>query len=42
MSTLLRCAPTMLSGMRLSMGSAWLVIVAAAMLVGGMEIGYFV
>jgi nitrate/nitrite transport system permease protein len=35
-------APTMLTGMRISMGIAWLVIVAAEMLVGGTGIGYFV
>ena len=35
-------APTILTGMRMSMGIAWLVIVAAEMLVGGTGIGYFV
>ena len=35
-------APTVLTGMRISMGIAWLVIVAAEMLVGGTGIGYFV
>jgi len=35
-------APTILTGMRISMGIAWLVIVAAKMLVGGTGIGYFV
>ena len=30
------------AGMRISMGIAWLVIVAAEMLVGGTGIGYFV
>lgn len=35
-------APTILIGMRISMGIAWLVIVAAEMLVGGTGIGYFV
>jgi nitrate/nitrite transport system permease protein len=35
-------APTILAGMRISMGIAWLVIVAAEMLVGGTGIGYFV
>ncbi len=35
-------APTILVGMRISMGIAWLVIVAAEMLVGGTGIGYFV
>ena len=34
--------PTILTGMRISMGIAWLVIVAAEMLVGGTGIGYFV
>jgi len=33
-------APTILTGMRISMGIAWLVIVAAEMLVGGTGIGY--
>ncbi|UNU72552.1 nitrate ABC transporter permease [Moraxella nasovis] len=35
-------APTIITGMRISMGIAWLVIVAAEMLVGGTGIGYFV
>jgi nitrate/nitrite transport system permease protein len=35
-------APTILTGMRSSIGIAWLVIVAAEMLVGGTGIGYFV
>ena len=35
-------APTILTGMRISIGIAWLVIVAAEMLVGGTRIGYFV
>ena len=35
-------ASTILTGMRISMGIAWLVIVAAEMLVGGTGIGYFV
>ena len=35
-------APTILTGMRISMGIAWLVIVAAEMLVGGTGVGYFV
>ena len=35
-------APTIFTGMRISMGIAWLVIVAAEMLVGGTGIGYFV
>ena len=34
--------PCMLTGVRLSVGTAWLVIVAAEMLVGGTGIGYFV
>jgi len=34
--------PYMLTGVRLSVGTAWLVIVAAEMLVGGTGIGYFV
>lgn len=35
-------APTIMTGMRISIGIAWLVIVAAEMLVGGIGIGYFV
>jgi nitrate/nitrite transport system permease protein len=35
-------APTILTGMRISMGLAWAVIIAAEMLVGGIGIGYFV
>jgi len=35
-------APTIVTGMRISIGIAWLVIVAAEMLVGGTGIGYFV
>ncbi|WP_395664717.1 nitrate ABC transporter permease [Methylocella sp.] len=35
-------APTIVTGMRISMGIAWLVIVAAEMLIGGTGIGYFV
>jgi nitrate/nitrite transport system permease protein len=35
-------APTILTGMRISIAIAWLVIVAAEMLVGGTGIGYFV
>jgi nitrate/nitrite transport system permease protein len=35
-------APTILTGMRISVGIAWLVIVGAEMLVGGTGIGYFV
>ncbi|WP_414448358.1 nitrate ABC transporter permease [Burkholderia sp. 22PA0099] len=34
-------APTIITGMRISMGIAWLVIVAAEMLVGGTGVGYF-
>src|SRR5439155_7829507 len=34
-------APTIVTGMRISIGIAWLVIVAAEMLVGGTGIGYF-
>ena len=33
--------PTVLAGMRISIGIAWLVIVAAEMLVGGTGIGFF-
>ncbi len=35
-------APTIMTGMRISISIAWLVIVAAEMLVGGTGIGYFV
>ena len=35
-------APTVLTGMRISIGIAWLAIVAAEMLVGGTGIGYYV
>ena len=35
-------ATTIMTGMRISIGIAWLVIVAAEMLVGGTGIGYFV
>jgi nitrate/nitrite transport system permease protein len=35
-------APTIVTGMRISMGIAWLVIIAAEMLIGGTGIGYFV
>ncbi|ELA08629.1 nitrate ABC transporter inner membrane subunit [Moraxella macacae 0408225] len=35
-------APTIVTGMKISMGIAWLVIVAAEMLVGSTGIGYFV
>jgi nitrate/nitrite transport system permease protein len=34
-------APTILTGMRISIGISWLVIVAAEMLVGGTGIGYY-
>jgi len=34
--------PTIVTGMRISIGIAWLVIVAAEMIVGGVGIGYFV
>jgi nitrate/nitrite transport system permease protein len=34
--------PTILTGMRISVGISWLVIVAAEMLVGGTGIGYYV
>ena len=34
-------APTIMTGLRISIGIAWLVIVAAEMLVGGTGIGYF-
>jgi len=35
-------APTILTGMRIAIGIAWLVIVAAEMLVGGTGVGYFI
>ncbi len=35
-------APTIMTGMRISVGTAWLAIAAAKMLVGGTGIGYFV
>jgi nitrate/nitrite transport system permease protein len=35
-------SPTILTGMRISIGISWLVIVAAEMLVGGTGIGYYV
>lgn len=35
-------APTILTGMRISIGIAWLVIVAAEMVIGGVGIGYYV
>ena len=34
--------PNILTGLRLSMGIAWLVIIAAEMLIGGRGIGYFI
>lgn len=34
--------PNILTGLRISMGVAWLVIIAAEMLIGGRGIGYFV
>lgn len=35
-------APAIVAGLRISMGSAWIAIVAAEMLIGGTGIGYFV
>ncbi len=35
-------APAILAGLRISMGSAWVAIVAAEMLIGGTGVGYFV
>ena len=35
-------APTIMTGMRISVGIAWLVIVAAEMLTGGVGIGFFI
>ena len=35
-------APNILAGLRISMGSAWVAIVAAEMLIGGTGVGYFV
>lgn len=35
-------APTIVAGLRISIGSAWVAVVAAEMLVGGTGIGYFV
>jgi nitrate/nitrite transport system permease protein len=35
-------APTIVAGLRISFGSAWISVVAAEMLVGGTGIGYFV
>jgi nitrate/nitrite transport system permease protein len=34
--------PNILTGLRVSMGVAWLVIIAAEMLIGGRGIGYFI
>src|SRR5690606_9650134 len=34
--------PYVLAGMRLSLGTAWMVIVAAEMLTGGVGIGFFI
>ena len=36
------CLPFMISGMKLALGTAWLVIVAAEMLTGGVGIGFWV
>jgi nitrate/nitrite transport system permease protein len=36
------CMPSIVTGLRLSMGTAWMVIVAAEMLSGGSGIGFFV
>jgi len=35
-------APAIVAGLRISMGSAWIAIVAAEMLIGGTGMGYFV
>lgn len=35
-------APTIFTGMKISIGIAWLVIVAAEMVIGGIGVGYFV
>jgi nitrate/nitrite transport system permease protein len=35
-------APTIVAGLRISIGSAWVAIVAAEMLIGGTGVGYFV
>jgi nitrate/nitrite transport system permease protein len=35
-------APTVVAGLRISIGSAWVAIVAAEMLIGGTGVGYFV
>src|SRR5260370_2045583 len=35
-------APAILAGLRISIGSAWVAIVAAEMLIGGTGVGYFV
>ncbi|STD20997.1 nitrate ABC transporter inner membrane subunit [Enterobacter asburiae] len=37
-----RCCPRVLTGVRLSIGIAWLVIVAAEMLTGGLGIGFWI
>ncbi|MDZ7921330.1 ABC transporter permease subunit [Rhodoferax sp.] len=37
-----RCLPYMLTGVRLAVGTAWLVIVAAEMITGGVGIGFWV
>jgi len=35
-------APAIVAGLRISIGSAWVAIVAAEMLIGGTGVGYFV
>jgi nitrate/nitrite transport system permease protein len=35
-------APAVVAGLRISIGSAWVAIVAAEMLIGGTGVGYFV
>src|SRR6267142_5340181 len=35
-------APAIVAGLRISIGSAWVAIIAAEMLIGGTGIGYFV
>jgi len=35
-------APAIVAGLRISIGSAWIAIVAAEMLIGGTGVGYFV
>jgi nitrate/nitrite transport system permease protein len=35
-------APTIVAGLRISIGGAWIAIIAAEMLIGGTGIGYFV